>query len=334
LTLLQIQDLKTAFHTREGIVRAVNGISFDLHQGETLGIVGESGSGKSITCYSFLGLIKSPPGRIEGGLVLFEGMDLLRCTPKELRKIRGNQIAMIFQDPMTALNPYLSIGVQLTEPLLTHKHISRCNARQKAIASLREVGIQDGDKRLKQYPHQFSGGMQQRVMIAMALITEPKILIADEPTTALDVTIQAQILDLIKNLQKRRNTSVIFMTHNLGVIAGMADRVLVMYAGKIVESGETEAIYYTPAHPYTQALLDAIPRCSSSKEALYVIPGHPPDNTRPIVGCAFAPRCRYVAKKCYQFEPEIQLLDSGHFSACLRVQDGTLQLDHSRQGKS
>lgn len=333
LALLHIQDLKTAFHTRDGIVRAVNGISFDLHEGEILGIVGESGSGKSVTCYSFLGLVQSPPGCVENGVALFEEMDLLKCTPKDLRKIRGNHIAMIFQDPMSALNPYLPIGIQLAEPLLIHKNVSRRRASEIAMDSLREVGIQGDSKRLKQYPHQFSGGMRQRIMIAMALITEPKILIADEPTTALDVTIQAQILDLIKRMQKRNNASIIFITHNLGVIAGMADRVLVMYAGSIVESGPTEAIYYSPAHPYTRALLDAILPASPFKEGFFVIPGHPPDNAQSITGCAFAPRCLYAAKKCEQLTPAIQLVDKDHSSACLRIQDGTLQLEPVQRGK-
>jgi len=329
-----VSDLKTYFHTRDGIARAVDGVSFEVNQGETLGIVGESGSGKSMTCFSFLGLVQCPPGRIESGVALFDGEDLLSCPAKVLRKIRGNRISMIFQDPMTCLNPYLTIGVQLTESLLTHKSISRREARKKAIQSLVEVGLQDAESRIKHYPHQFSGGMRQRVMIAMAMITEPKMLIADEPTTALDVTIQAQILDLIKKLQERRDTAIMFITHDLGVIAGIADRVLVMYAGKIVESGSTGTIYYTPGHPYTQALLDSIPRAHQSKEALYVIPGQPPDNTEPMAGCAFAPRCGYVFEQCRRSRPELRSIATGHFSACLRVQDGSLRMDPTKRGLS
>jgi len=332
--LLTVADLKTYFHTRDGITRAVDGVSFEILQGKTLGIVGESGSGKSVCCYSLLGLVQCPPGRIESGTAIFDNMDLLRCPSKELRKIRGNRISMIFQDPMTSLNPYLTIGVQLTESLMTHKKIPPLEAQKKAIHSLSEVGIQDPETRLNHYPHQFSGGMRQRVMIAMALITEPDLLIADEPTTALDVTIQAQILDLIKKLQQRRRTAVIFITHDLGVIAGVSDRVLVMYNGKIVESGRTETIYYTPAHPYTQALLDSIPSAHPSGEELYTIPGQPPDNTEPIVGCAFAPRCRYTSDVCGRSVPDLLQISPDHFSACLRVQDGSLSTDLVKRGLS
>ncbi|MCP4579051.1 MAG: ABC transporter ATP-binding protein [Deltaproteobacteria bacterium] len=334
LALLNVTDLKTYFHTRDGITRAVGGISFQINQGETLGIVGESGSGKSVSCYSLLGLVQCPPGRIESGAALFDNMDLLSCTAKELRKIRGNRISMIFQDPMTCLNPYLTIGVQLTESLLVHKNISAREARKRAIDSLVEVGIPDPETRINHYPHQFSGGMRQRVMIAMALITEPRLLIADEPTTALDVTIQAQILDLIKKLQERRNTAVIFITHDLGVIAGVSDRVLVMYAGRIVESGETRPLYYTPAHPYTQSLLDSIPSSHQWGEALYVIPGQPPDNIELIAGCAFAPRCKYVSEQCGISVPELEETGPGHFSACLRVQDGSIRIDPKKRDLS
>jgi oligopeptide transport system ATP-binding protein len=305
----------------------VDGISFEVNEGETLGIVGESGSGKSVSCYSLLGLVQCPPGRIENGIAFFKGIDLLKCLSKELRKIRGNRISMIFQDPMTSLNPYLTIGLQLTESLLAHKKISQREAIKKAVHALAEVGIQDPEKRINHYPHQFSGGMRQRVMIAMALITEPTLLIADEPTTALDVTIQAQILDLIKKLQKSRNMSVIFITHDLGVIAGISDRVLVMYAGKIVESGATRDVYYKPVHPYTQALLNSIPSSRQTGDTLYVIPGQPPDTSKPPAGCAFSPRCKYATEPCKISLPELDQITPGHSTACLRVQDGSLQMD-------
>jgi oligopeptide transport system ATP-binding protein len=278
-----------------------------------------------------MGLVQCPPGRIESGAALFDGVDLLSCPPKALRGIRGNRISMIFQDPMTALNPYLTIGVQLTESLLTHQTISRREARKKAIQSIMEVGLQDAENRMTHYPHQLSGGMRQRVMIAMALITEPGMLIADEPTTALDVTIQAQILDLIGELQNRRSTAVVFITHDLGVIAGISDRVLVMYAGRIVESGSTRAVYGTPGHPYTRALLDSTPSAHGLNKELYVIPGQPPDNVEPVTGCAFAPRCGYVQETCRQTDPRIRPIAPGHLSACLRVQDGSLRLDTKKQ---
>ncbi len=235
MPLLEVENLRTTFHSRNGIVRAVNDVSFHVEKGETLGIVGESGSGKSVTCYSLMGLVPTPPGRIESGRALFDGTDLLHCSKKQLADIRGKRISMIFQDPMTSLNPYLRVGEQIIEPLLIHGNISRADAGRRALDALREVGIQDGESRLKAYPHQFSGGMRQRVMIAMALITHPELLIADEPTTALDVTVQAQILDLIKKLQHDHGTAVIFITHDLGVVSGFCDRVQVMYAGRIVE---------------------------------------------------------------------------------------------------
>lgn len=259
MPLLQVENLRTYFHTRDGVVKAVDDISFTVDRGETLGIVGESGSGKSVACYSLLGLIPSPPGKVESGSALFDGVDLLGCSEKQLRKIRGDRIAMIFQDPMTSLNPYLRIGEQLTEGLRLHKNLNKAEAKQRAIAALDEVGIPEPERRLEEYPHQFSGGMRQRVMIAMALITEPELLIADEPTTALDVTIQAQILALILRIQKSHNLGVIFITHDLGVIAGIADHVVVMQTGKIVEAGTTDKIFYDHQHPYTKKLLSAIP---------------------------------------------------------------------------
>ncbi|MCP4751007.1 MAG: ABC transporter ATP-binding protein [Proteobacteria bacterium] len=331
MPLLSVNDLKTYFHTRNGVVRAVDGMSFDIEPGETLGIVGESGSGKSVCCYSILGLVQSPPGRIEGGTALFEGVDLLDCPSKVLRKIRGNRISMIFQDPMTCLNPYLSIGVQLTETLSVHKTISRHEARKKAIDSMIEAGIQDAERRIEHYPHQLSGGMRQRVMIAMALITEPVLLIADEPTTALDVTIQAQMLDLVQRLQARHDTAVLFITHDLGVIAGISDRVLVMYGGRIMESGFTESVYYEPGHPYTHALLDSIPSAHQSGDELYVIPGHPPDAADAVPGCPFAPRCRHVHEPCRVGTTELRRIATDHYSACLRVQDGSIPNDMKQE---
>jgi oligopeptide transport system ATP-binding protein len=257
MPLLNVEDLRTYFHTRDGVVKAVDGVSFSVDKGETLGIVGESGSGKSVTCYSMMGLIPQPPGRIESGRAIFDGTDLLSCPLGKLRKIRGDRISMIFQDPMTSLNPYLRISDQLIEPLMTHvPDATKDWALGLAIDALDEVGIQDAAKRIHYYPHEFSGGMRQRVMIAMALITKPELLIADEPTTALDVTVQAQILELIKRLQHELGTAVIFITHDLGVVAGLCDRVQVMYAGRIVETAETEGVYKYPKHPYTKTPRD------------------------------------------------------------------------------
>ncbi len=259
MPLLDVENLRVAFHTRNGVYRAVNDVSFSVEKGETVGIVGESGSGKSVTCYSLLGLIPQPPGRIESGRALFGGVDLLACRGKELNAIRGRRIAMIFQDPMTSLNPYLRIEDQLIEPLQIHFRLGRTDARQRALAALREVGITDGERRLRAYPHEFSGGMRQRVMIAMAIITNPELLIADEPTTALDVTVQAQILELIRKLQREHGTAVIFITHDLGVVSGFCDRVLVMYAGRIVETAGVAEIFHRPMHPYNRALQKSIP---------------------------------------------------------------------------
>lgn len=270
MALLSVDNLKVYFHTRHGIVKAVDDISYQLDKGETLGIVGESGSGKSVSCYSLLDLLPKPPAKIEGGTALFNGEDLLTLSQKKLRHIRGNRISMIFQDPMTCLNPYMKISSQLMEPLLIHKNLSKSQALKKAIQALDEVGIPEPEKRVHAYPHEFSGGMRQRVMIAMALITEPELLIADEPTTALDVTIQAQILNLIKKLQKEHNIAVIFITHDLGVVAKIADKVIVMQTGKIVEHGSTYDIFYHNQHPYTKALLSAIP--TSAKPATNINP--------------------------------------------------------------
>ncbi len=259
MALLSVQDLTVRFHTRDGIVNAVNNVSFSVEAGQILGIVGESGSGKSVTCYSLMGLVPMPPGRIESGTAMFDGRDLLSLSESEMRKLRGARIGMVFQDPMTSLNPYMSIASQLMEPLLIHQKMDRKAARSKAIAALEEVGIANASRRINSYPHEFSGGMRQRVMIAMALINEPKLLIADEPTTALDVTVQAQILTLLKRIQKDHNVGVIFITHDLAVVANMADHILVMKDGDIVEEGDTQALFQRPQHPYTIKLLDAVP---------------------------------------------------------------------------
>jgi len=322
--LLDVAHLSTAFHTRAGVVRAVRDLSFTLGPGETLGIVGESGSGKSVAMYSLLGLLPVPPGRIEEGTARFGGVDLLQASPAELRRIRGKRISMIFQDPMTALNPYMTVGAQLAEPLRIHERISRRGARARAAEALRQVGIQDGAARLSMYPHQFSGGMRQRVMIAMALITRPEILIADEPTTALDVTVQAQILELIDLLKEETGTAVILITHDLGVIAGHCSRVLVLYAGQAVEEAEAGPLFAKPRHPYTRALLDALPATRGPGETLYTIPGLPPDLARLPQGCAFAPRCTHATDDCTAAEPELAPISPEHTTRCLRQQRGEI----------
>jgi oligopeptide transport system ATP-binding protein len=312
MPLLEVRDLSTSFHMRSGIVRAVDRVSLELERGQTLGIVGESGSGKSVTCYSMLRLIQEP-GRIEGGTVLFDGEDLLKVSSSRMRDIRGGRISMIFQDPMTSLNPFLRISTQMVEGLKLHSDLDDKAALHKAIAALEEVGIAEAANRIHSYPHEFSGGMRQRVMIASALITEPDLLIADEPTTALDVTIQAQILDLIKQRQKRLGTAIILVTHDLGVVAGTCDRVNVMYAGRVVESGTTDQIFYDPKHAYTQALQKAIPSLQTKGELLYTVPGMPPDLSKPVTGCAFYPRCPYPKVAPPEGPPpELVVLEGGH----------------------
>ena len=325
MPLLEVNNLTTHFHTRHGVVRAVNGVSFSLRSGETLGIVGESGCGKSVTCYSLLGLVPQPPGRIESGDARFDGLDLLACSPAELRRIRGNRISMVFQNPMTSLNPYLRVATQLIEPLVIHEGLNRKTASARAVEALLEVGIQDADERIRSYPHEFSGGMRQRVMIAMALITHPEILIADEPTTALDVTVQAQILELIKQRQQAVGSAVLFVTHDLGVVAGLCDRVLVMYAGRLVEAAATRSVFYSPKHPYTAALQKAVPSLDAPDDELYTIPGAPPDLRSERRGCPFEPRCEFARERCR--EPvEFQQVEPGHWTACTRCQDGDLSL--------
>jgi oligopeptide transport system ATP-binding protein len=324
MPLLTVTDLRTYFHTRNGVYRAVDGVSFSVERGETLGIVGESGSGKSVTCYSIMGLIPQPPGRIESGTAMFDGVDLLRSTAEQSRSIRGKRVAMIFQDPMTSLNPYLRISEQLIEPLIIHGKISRAEALRRALEGLEAVGINDATKRIHLYPHEFSGGMRQRVMIAMALITKPELLIADEPTTALDVTVQAQILELIKKMQRELGMAVIFVTHDLGVVSGLCDRVQVMYGGRIVETADTRTLFYTPRHPYTLALQRSIPSLQSKGAELYTIRGMPPDLSKPLPGCAFAPRCEHATELCTASTPALAPVATAHAQSCLRVQAGEL----------
>src|ERR1041385_2972248 len=275
MPLLAVTDLRTYFHTRTGVYRAVDGVSFSVERGETLGIVGESGSGKSVTCYSMMGLIPQPPGRIESGAAMFDGVDLLHCTTAQSRSIRGKRVAMIFQDPMTSLNPYLRVSDQLIEPLLIHEKISRRDERRRGVEVREAVGINDASRRINLSPHEFSGGMRQRVMIAMALITRPELLIADEPTTALDVTVQAQILDLVKKMPRELGLAVIWITHDLGVVAGFCQRVQVMYAGRIVERAPTDPLFRNPLHPYTRALQKSIPALQPKGEGLYTSRGMP-----------------------------------------------------------
>ncbi|MEM9283087.1 MAG: ABC transporter ATP-binding protein [Verrucomicrobiota bacterium] len=325
MALLEVNDLRTWFHTRDGIVRAVDGVSFEVEAGETVGIVGESGSGKSVTCYSLLKLIPSPPGRIESGVAMFDGMDLLSLPEKQMRNIRGREIGLIFQDPMTSLNPYLKISTQLMEPLLIHEGISRTSALERAIAELEAVGIPDAADRIHSYPHEFSGGMRQRVMIAMALITRPKILIADEPTTALDVTIQRQVLDLIKQRQEDLGTAVIFITHDLAVVSEVCDYVNVMYAGRFVERAEVRTLFSKPRHAYTRALQKSIPALHAKDEPLFTIPGLPPNLAEEITGCAFAPRCELPegAPPHAVERPELVEIEPNHWvqncPACLYI---------------
>jgi oligopeptide transport system ATP-binding protein len=320
VALLEVEGLSTAFHTRHGVVRAVNDVSFRLERGETLGIVGESGSGKSVACLSLLGLIPRPPGRIEAGRATFDGIDLLHGAESVLRGIRGRRIGMIFQDPMTSLNPYLTVEEQLVEPLLIHGLADRAAARRRALEALKEVGVPDAERRIGSYPHEFSGGMRQRVMIAMALIAEPDLLIADEPTTALDVTVQAQILDLIELEQRQRGVAVILISHDLGVVAEVCDRVMVMYAGRVVETAPAEALFRSPRHPYTRALQLSRPALQVTGTELYAIAGLPPDPARPLPGCPFAPRCEYAIEACTTAAIGLASVEDAQASACVRVQ--------------
>ena len=321
-TLLQVNDLKTYFYTFEGVVKAVDGITYDLEEGETLGLCGESGCGKSVSALSVMRLIADPPGKIVDGEVLFDGEDILKIDMDQMRNIRGAKISMVFQEPMTSLNPVLTVERQLTETLQLHMGMSKEESRKEAAELLVRVGIPDPESRVKQYPHQFSGGMRQRVMIAMALSCNPRLIIADEPTTALDVTIQAQILELMKSLTREFGVALIVITHNLGVVARYADRVNVMYAGKIVERGSAREIYGNPRHPYTVGLLHSVPRLDlPRREKLDPIEGQPPDLINLPDGCSFRDRCRWAVAKCATDTPPLMLTSEGHWSACWRAEE-------------
>ncbi|NLJ80087.1 MAG: ABC transporter ATP-binding protein [Firmicutes bacterium] len=332
--LLSIRNLKTYFYTDDGVIPAVDGVSFDLERGGTIGIVGESGCGKSVTSLSVMGLIPQPPGKIAGGEIIFEGKDLLKLTEEEMRHIRGNDISMIFQEPMTSLNPVFTIGNQISEAIMLHQGLDRAESREKSIEMLRLVGIPSPEKRIDEYPHQLSGGMRQRVMIAMALSCNPKLLIADEPTTALDVTIQAQILDLMRNLRSELDTAIMLITHDLGVIAELVDKVAVMYTGKIVESADIFTIFKDPLHPYTVGLLGSIPRLDGTVERLSTIPGTVPAFGNIPEACSFHPRCPFAKEICRSKEPPAFEVKEGHQVACWKVVDyvDTDQIDQKEVG--
>ncbi|WP_442603752.1 ABC transporter ATP-binding protein [Paenibacillus sp. KN14-4R] len=315
--LLEVKDLKVSFNTYVGEVQAVRGVSFNLKKGEVLAIVGESGCGKSVTAQTLMRLIPTPPSVIKSGSILFDGdIDITKLSDKQMEKIRGSEIGMIFQDPMTSLNPTMTVGNQIGEGLIKHHNMNKAQAKEKAIEMLKLVGISNPEGRLDQYPHEFSGGMRQRVMIAIALACTPKLLIADEPTTALDVTIQAQIIELMKKLSKQTESSIIVITHDLGVVADMAERVVVMYAGKVVEQGTVDEIFYDSVHPYTWGLLRSVPRLDHDGKDLVPIPGTPPDLFAPPKGCAFAARCPYAMQVCLEIDPETTSLTETHRAAC------------------
>ena len=325
-TVLEVEDIRTRFHTRDGTVHAVNGISFDLREGELLGVVGESGSGKSVTMMSLLKLLPMPPAEIASGRVRLDGEDLMALDADALRDVRGARIGFVFQDPMTSLNPVLTVGYQLTEPLRAHLGMRRDAARRRAVELLERVGIPAAARRLGDFPHQFSGGMRQRVMIAIALACNPKVLIADEPTTALDVTIQAQILDLVKRLRRESGMAIIWITHDLGVMAGLADRVMVMYGGLVVERASVAKLYKDPRHPYTRGLLATLPRLDGTRaERLESIPGQPPSLGRTPAACPFAPRCGHAFERCRQENPALERVAQGHEVACW--------LEHAEPGR-
>ena len=329
--MLEVKGMRTSFFTHVGEVKAIRGVDFYLDKGEAVGIVGESGSGKSVTSLSVMRLLQFP-GKLTGGEVFFDGEDLTKKTDKEMQAIRGNEISMIFQDPMTSLNPVFTIGNQIMEAIIKHQKMSKDQARQKAIEMLKLVGIPSPAKRIDQYPHEFSGGMRQRAMIAMALSCEPKLLIADEPTTALDVTIQAQILELMKDLKDRLNTSIILITHDLGVVADVCSRIIVMYGGLIMEEGTTEEIFYKPQHPYTLGLMRSIPKMSDkeNKERLIPIDGTPPDLLKPPAGCPFAPRCDHAMKICMTQMPEYTKSSDTHRAACWLLHPDAPKVDYTK----
>ena len=329
--MLEVKGMRTSFFTHVGEVKAIRGVDFYLDKGEAVGIVGESGSGKSVTSLSVMRLLQFP-GKLTGGEVFFDGEDLAKKSDKEMQTIRGNEISMIFQDPMTSLNPVFTIGNQIMEAIIKHQKMSKDQAREKAVDMLRLVGIPSPEKRIDQYPHEFSGGMRQRAMIAMALSCEPKLLIADEPTTALDVTIQAQILELMKDLKDRLNTSIILITHDLGVVADVCTRIIVMYGGLIMEEGTTEEIFYKPQHPYTLGLMRSIPKMSDkeNKERLIPIDGTPPDLLKPPAGCPFAPRCDHAMKICMTQMPEYTKSSDTHRAACWLLHPDAPKVDYTK----
>ncbi|UCH48788.1 MAG: ABC transporter ATP-binding protein [Betaproteobacteria bacterium] len=317
MALLEVKNLHTHFFAEGSVVKAVDGVSFDVEPGETLAIVGESGSGKSVTAMSILRLIPNPPGEIVDGEIRFEGQDILEMTDEQVQDLRGNKIAMIFQEPMTSLNPVLTVGRQIAEPIELHRQAPLDKALEMAKVLLRKVHIAEHDKRVSSYPHQLSGGMRQRVMIAMGMACEPKLIIADEPTTALDVTVQAQLLELLKELTREGHSSLILITHDLGVVARYADRIVVMYAGRIVEQGTARDIFERPHHPYTIGLMNSIPKLDQdTKEKLIPIPGAPPDLANVPEGCAFNPRCEFAVEKCRQQRPTLEPVAVGHYKAC------------------
>ena len=328
MSLLDVKDLKTYFYTDSGVAKAVDGVTFSVDKGKVLGIVGESGCGKSVTSLSIMRLVDPVTGKNEGGEILFDGTDILKLPEPEMRKLRGNRISMIFQEPMTSLNPVFTIGYQIEESLILHKGMDKKAARQQAIHLLELVGIPEAGKRVDEYPHQLSGGMRQRVMIAMALAGDPELLIADEPTTALDVTIQAQILDLMNQLKKETGTSILFITHDLGVVAEVCDDVAVMYCGRVVERGDVKTIFANPSHPYTKGLLGSIPRLGDAGKELKSIPGNVPNPKYMPKGCKFAPRCPYASEKCREEEPGFFQIEEGHISRCWLCESGQLKTDH------
>lgn len=315
--LLKVSDLATHFHTEEGVVKAVDGVDFEVRRGEVVGVVGESGCGKSMTSMSILRLVPQPQGKIVRGQLIFEGKDLLSLSEDEMRRVRGNRISLISQDPMTSLNPVLTVGEQIMEAIQLHQGLDKAAAKAKAIEMLHKVGIPSPEKRVDEFPHQFSGGMRQRAIIAMALSCEPQLLIADEPTTALDVTIQAQILDLMRDIKENENAGIIFITHDLGVVAEMCDYVCVMYAGKVVEATDVFTLFKTPMHPYTIGLLESIPRLNDVKDRLEPIDGQPPSLSKLPPGCSFAPRCPEVQDICTKQEPELRQVGVNQYARCL-----------------
>ena len=326
--ILEIKNMHTWFHMDSGVVKSVDGVDIELKEGSTLGIVGESGSGKSVTALSVMGLLMGTTGKIEKGEILLDGRDIVHIGNEERRKLRGSKISMIFQEPMTSLNPVMKIGDQIMEAILMHQKVSKKEAEEKAIEMLRMTGLPRVEKMMKEYPFQLSGGQRQRVMIAMALVCKPEILIADEPTTALDVTIQAQILDLMNQLKKETGTSILFITHDLGVVAEVCDDVAVMYCGRVVERGDVKTIFANPSHPYTKGLLGSIPRLGDAGKELKSIPGNVPNPKYMPKGCKFEPRCPYASEKCREEEPGFFQIEEGHISRCWLCESGQLKTDH------